>query len=255
MLNRRVIPALLLSEGGLVKTKKFQKPVYVGDPINAIKIFNEKEVDELVVLDIDASKEGRAPDLDLIAEFASECFMPLAYGGGIKTVGQARELFSIGVEKIVIQTAALTNIRLIKDLADRFGSQSIVASVDVRRDWRGRPCLWSSAKRKKISLGWHSLIKEYVKAGAGEILLNSVDRDGTLEGYDLSIIKEASSSIDVPLIALGGAGNLDHFVDAVRAGASAVAAGSLFVFHGPHRAVLISYPKYEELEALFRRDD
>lgn len=252
MLSHRVIPALLLSDGGLVKTTKFKQPKYVGDPVNAIRIFNEKEVDELVVLDIDASRESREPDYDAIAEFASECFMPLAYGGGIRTVDQARALFSLGVEKVVLQSAILENPKLISEIAERFGSQSIIASIDIKRDWRGRPRIWSSAMRKKLSQPWLEKLHEYVEAGAGEVLLNSVDRDGTQEGYDEELIAQAATAISVPLIALGGAGKLEHLASAVDSGAAAVAAGSLFVFQGPHRAVLISYPRYSVLESLFR---
>lgn len=252
MLSHRVIPALLLSQGGLVKTTKFKRAKYVGDPVNAIRIFNEKEVDELVVLDIDASRENREPDYEAIAEFASECFMPLAYGGGIRTIEQARTLFSLGIEKVVLQTAILESSQLISEIANRFGSQSVIASVDIKRDWRGRAKIWSSAKRKKIARPWLDILSEYVESGAGEILLNAVDRDGTQEGYDNELIAAAAETLSVPVIALGGAGKLDHFVTAVQSGASAVAAGSLFVFQGPHRAVLISYPRYSVLESLFR---
>ncbi|RDB42164.1 imidazole glycerol phosphate synthase cyclase subunit [Halomonas sp. DQ26W] len=252
MLSHRVIPTLLLSKGGLVKTTKFKQPKYVGDPVNAIRIFNEKEVDELVVLDIDASREGREPDYDAIAEFASECFMPLAYGGGIRTVKQARTLFSLGLEKVVLQTAILDNTELISDIAQRFGSQSVIASVDIKRDWRGRAKIWSAAKRKKLDPPWLDKLQEFVDAGAGEILLNSVDRDGTQQGYDNELIATAAKALSVPVIALGGAGKLEHLASVVESGASAVAAGSLFVFQGPHRAVLISYPRYSVLESLFR---
>lgn len=247
-----MIPALLLRDGGLVKTQQFGKAKYVGDPINAIRIFNDKEVDELVVLDIDASRMQRQPDYDLIAEFAAECFMPLGYGGGVRTVEQARQLFSLGVEKVVLQTAALENPALITELASRFGSQSIVVSVDVKRDWLNRPRLWSSSGRCKLSANWLAALREFASAGAGEVILNAVDRDGMQSGYDLELIKIASASVDIPLIALGGAGSMQHLLEAVQVGASAVAAGSLFVLQGPHRAVLISYPGYSALETLFR---
>lgn len=252
MLSHRVIPALLLRDEGLVKTVRFGKAKYVGDPINAIRIFNEKEVDELMVLDIDASRKGRPPNYKLIEEFASECFMPIGYGGGIKDETQARQLFSIGVEKIVLQTAALENPGIITELASRFGNQSIVVSIDIKRDWRGRYRIWSSASRKKLSGDWLAVLKELTSAGAGEVLLNAVDQDGMQKGYDLSLIESASSAIEVPLVALGGAGDVQHFREAVEAGASAVAAGSLFVFQGPHRAVLISYTDYSTLESIFR---
>lgn len=251
MLKHRVIPCLLLKNGGLVKTQRFRQPKYVGDPINAIRIFNEKEVDELMVLDIIASRERREPDYALIEQFASECFMPLCYGGGIRTVGQARILFSLGVEKICLQSAALENPVLISELADKFGRQSVVVSVDVARNWFGQSKLYESRTRRRLKMPWLQFMQDAVDRGAGEIVLNSVDRDGLMHGYDLDLLRQATRSISVPLIALGGAGSQEHLREAVRAGASAVAAGSLFVFHGPHRAVLISYPKYKELENLF----
>lgn len=252
MLKHRVIPALLLREGGLVKTQKFGKHKYIGDPINAIRIFNEKEVDELVLLDIDASRQRREPDYALIESVASECFMPLGYGGGISTVEQARQIFASGVEKVVLQTAALENPRLVGEIAQRFGSQSVVVSIDVKRDWLGRYRLWSSSSRSVRRQDWIQVMQAIVAAGAGEVLLNSVDRDGMQQGYDLRLIEAAAEAVDVPVIALGGAANLGDFVRAAEAGASAVAAGSLFVLQGPHRAVLISYPKYSELESLFQ---
>jgi cyclase len=251
MLKHRVIPALLLRNGGLFKTTQFKDPKYVGDPINAIRIFNDKEVDELMVLDITASKEHREPNYALIEEFAGECFMPLAYGGGIRSVAQARRLFSIGVEKICLQTAALENPRLISELTGQFGSQSVIVSVDVKRNWLGKPKLYHSATGKLMSDTWMDKLKELISAGAGEVLLNAVDKDGTLMGPDLSLTQQASAVIDVPLIALGGVSSLADIKACVDAGASAVAAGAFFVFHGPHRAVLITYPKYQELEQFF----
>lgn len=251
MLKHRVIPSLLLRNGGLVKTTKFKNPKYVGDPINAIRIFNDKEVDELMVLDITASKEGREPNYALIEQFAGECFMPLAYGGGISNVTQARQLFSLGVEKICLQKAALEKPNLIKELANEFGSQSVMVSVDIKKNWFGKPKLYHSATRKLMNDNWVDKLNELVSAGAGEVLLNSVDKDGTLMGPDLSLIQQASFSVDVPLIALGGVSNLADIKDCIDYGASAVAAGAFFVYHGPHRAVLITYPNYEELEQLF----
>jgi cyclase len=252
MLKHRVIPALLVRNGGLVKTLKFKNPQYVGDPINAIRIFNEKEVDELLVLDISASKELREPNYDLIEKFASECFMPLAYGGGVTTVEQAARLFGLGVEKVCIQTAAIRDVTLVSRLADRFGSQSVLVSVDVKRNWLGKVQIYGSADSKTRPEPWLELIKRLVTSGAGEVVLNAVDRDGTLAGPDLELIRSASDSISVPLIAVGGIGNLADIKAAVEAGASAVAAGAFFVFHGPHRAVLITYPKYQELENLLK---
>lgn len=248
MLKTRIIPSLLLSDGGLVKTCRFSDPKYVGDPINAIRIFNEKEVDELMVLDISASHKGKGPDYDLIERFAGECFMPLCYGGGISSLEQARRLFSLGVEKVCLQTAVLDDPSLIEDIASRYGSQSVVVSVDVKKNWLGKKCLYSASTKKALKKPFMDYVSSAIEAGAGEILLNSVDRDGTMSGMDLELITQVSSSLSVPLIASGGASNIKDMKDAVDAGASAVAAGAFFVFHGPHRAVLITYPKYEELE-------
>jgi len=251
MLRPRVIPSLLLSGGGLVKTMKFGSRKYVGDPINAIRIFNDKEVDELIVLDIDATREGRRPDFSLIEEMAGECFMPLSYGGGIQSVDDARTLFSLGVEKVVLQSAFLRDPAILRAIADRAGEQAVVASIDVARDWLGRRKLHGPAARGRFR-DWREALRAAVANGAGEVMLTSVERDGTLSGMDLEMIGEAAAMIDVPLIAAGGAGSLDDIRRAVGAGASAVAAGAFFVFHGPHRAVLITYPRYEELQELWR---
>ena len=251
MLKHRVIPTLLLHNGGLVKTQRFKAPKYVGDPINAIRIFNEKEVDELMVLDISASKKNREPDYALIEQFASECYMPLTYGGGVRTVQQAQRIFASGVEKICVQTAALDNLQLVRQLADRFGSQSIMVSLDIKKDWLGRAKAFAAAQGKTLSTDWLQLLADLVGAGAGEVLLNAINKDGTLSGPDLDLIRQASEQIDVPLIAVGGVSSLADIKSAVKAGASAVAAGAFFVYHGPHRAVLITYPKYQELEQLF----
>lgn len=250
MLKHRVIPCLLLRNGGLVKTLKFANAKYVGDPINAIRIFNDKEVDELMVLDITASKERREPNYALIEQFAGECFMPLCYGGGIRTVEQAKRLFSLGVEKVCLQTAALEDTSLITSVSEKFGNQSVVMSVDVKNDWLGRPRLYASATGKILSLSWMDCLQQAVAAGAGEVILNCVNRDGVMNGMDLDLIREASAALSVPLIAVGGVGSLADIKAAVDAGASAVAAGAFFVFQGPHRAVLISYPRYQELEGL-----
>lgn len=254
MLTHRVIPCLLLSpsRGGLVKTLKFRKPQYVGDPINAVKIFNDKEVDELMVIDIDATREGRAPDFALIEELAGECFMPLCYGGGIKSAAEARALFKIGVEKVAIQSAALRDPSLLREIADSAGEQAVVASLDIKHDWRGRPQLFSASSAPLGKRDWRETLRELIAAGAGEILLNAVDRDGTMKGPDLALIREASAIAQVPLIAIGGVGSLEDIRAATGAGASAVAAGAYFVFHGPHRAVLITYPRAEALQALWR---
>jgi imidazole glycerol-phosphate synthase subunit HisF len=253
MLTHRVIPCLLLSQsrGGLVKTLKFGKPKYVGDPINAIRIFNEKEVDELMVLDIDATREGRGPDFDMAEQLASECFMPLCYGGGIRNAEDARTLFSLGVEKVSLQTALVRNPGIVREIADRAGEQAVVVSIDVKRNWLGKPQLHSAAGVKPPFSDWREAVRQAVTSGAGEILLNAVDKDGTLAGPDLELVREASRIADVPLIATGGISSLADMKAATDAGASAVAAGAYFVFQGPHRAVLITYPRYDELRALW----
>jgi imidazole glycerol-phosphate synthase subunit HisF len=251
MLKHRVIPCLLLRNGGLVKTRRFKNPKYVGDPINAIRIFNGKEVDELMVLDILASKKSIEPNYSLIEQFAGECFMPLCYGGGVRTVEQAKQLFALGVEKICIQSAAIERPVFISELAEKFGSQSVVVSIDIKRNLFKKAHLFESRSGKTLSSGWLDFLRESVQRGAGEIVLNSVDRDGEMNGYDLQMIRDTVDAVTVPVIALGGAGRLEHFRQAVDAGAAAVSAGSLFVFQGPHRAVLISYPAYPELERLF----
>jgi cyclase len=250
LLKHRVIPCLLLEHGGLVKTRKFSEPKYVGDPINAIRIFNEREVDELMVLDIRASREKREPDYALIEQFAGECFMPLCYGGGIHSLSQAKQLFSLGVEKVCLQTSALENTRLISEITGSYGNQSVVVSADVKKGWFGGKHLYASCAGKSARITLEDFLTRSVEAGAGEILLNSVDRDGTMSGMDFDLIREVSRKHTVPLIAAGGVASLQDIRQAVLAGASAVAAGAFFVFQGPHRAVLITYPKYSELETL-----
>ncbi|PIE69225.1 MAG: imidazole glycerol phosphate synthase subunit HisF [Deltaproteobacteria bacterium] len=248
MLKTRVIPCLLLSDNGLVKTCRFSSPKYVGDPINAIRIFNEKEVDEIIVLDISASYKEKEPNYCLVEMFAGECFMPLCYGGGISSLDQASKLFSLGVEKVCLQTAVLDDVSLIREIVSRYGSQSVVVSVDVKKNWLGKRCLYSAARKKTLKKSFLDYIESTIEAGAGEILLNSVDRDGTMSGMDLEVISQVAGEVSIPLIASGGVGSIKDMKDAVDAGASAIAAGAFFVFHGPHRAVLITYPKYEELE-------
>ena len=250
MLKHRVIPALLLRDGGLVKTRRFKEAKYIGDPINAIRIFNDKEVDELIVLDIDASKSGRAPDYATIEQIAGECFMPVCYGGGVRSVDQAARLFNLGIEKICLQSAVFDQQDLISRIADRFGCQSVVVSVDVKRDWLKKPRLYESRSGRKRDQDWLDFTQAAVKAGAGEILITAVDREGAMAGYDLALVRQAAEALKVPLIALGGAGSLADIKAVIDAGASAAAAGSLFVLHGPHRAVLITYPPYAELEKL-----
>jgi cyclase len=249
MLKTRVIPCLLLKGQGLVKTVEFRNPKYVGDPINAVKIFNEKEVDELVLLDIDASVEGKRPEIKLVSEIASECFMPLSYGGGLRNLEDLRAIFNVGVEKVVINSYAVENPRFVEEASKRYGNQSIVVAIDVKKNSSGKHEIFALGGKKKTKLDPVAHAKEMEKLGAGEIFLNSIDRDGMMEGYDIELIKKVTESVSIPVIACGGAGKIEDFVEAVkRGGASAVAAGSMFVFHGKHRAVLITYPSIEELE-------
>lgn len=252
MLKHRVIPCLLLSKEKLVKTYKFTDPKYIGDPINAIRIFNDKEVDELMVIDITATKNGTEPNYSLIGQFAGECFMPLCYGGGITNIEQAYKLFTLGVEKVCLQSAAIENPSLLTNIASRFGSQSVLVSVDIKKNWLGKKKVYSAARNKMLSTDIIDHLKRMIDAGAGEIVLNAIEHDGVMDGMDIELIKEISTLLSVPLIAMGGVGSLDHIKKAIDAGASAVAAGAFFVFHGPHRAVLITYPKYTELENLLK---
>jgi cyclase len=248
----RVIPVLLLKNAGLVKTQKFKNPKYVGDPINAIKILNEKEVDELIFLDITASKEHKKPNLKLLNEIATECFMPLCYGGGIKTIEDIKNIISCGVEKVSLNTIAIENPDFVKSASDIFGSSTIVVSMDVKKNFWGKKTIYSYLGTKSTGLDPISFAVEMQKKGAGELLINSIDKDGLMNGYDYELIKQISKEVDIPVIACGGAGELKHLKEAINAGASAVAAGSMFVFHGKHRAVLINYPSQVELQNLFK---
>lgn len=251
MYRARVIPCLLLRGEGLVKTRRFADPTYIGDPLNAIRIFNDKEVDELVILDIEASRLGREPNYALIAEMAGEAFMPVAYGGGIKTLEQVRAVIRCGIEKIVINSAAANGVQVIEQAARVFGSQAIVGAVDVKRTLFGGYKAMANSGTVEIKSRLEQHVQRLVDAGAGEILVNAIDRDGMMQGYDLELTRLVSSCVKVPVVACGGAGRVADFFDAIhKAGASAVCAGSMFVFHGKHRAVLISYPKPDELRGL-----
>lgn len=251
MHRTRVIPSLLLQDRGLVKTVKFKDPKYLGDPINTVKIFNDKEVDELVLLDITATINQRNPNIELISEIASECFMPLAYGGGINCIEDIKQILSLGVEKVVINSYAYDNPGFIREAADRFGSQSIVVSIDVKKNYFGRYEVFTHGGRKATKQNPVEFAKKMQESGAGELLLNSIDMDGTMKGYDIELIKSVSQMLEVPLVACGGAGSLKDFRKAIHeGGASAVAAGSFFVFQGPYRAVLINFPTQSELQAL-----
>ena len=251
MLQKRVIPVLLLQDGGLVKTTRFKNPVYIGDPINAVRIFNEKEVDELVVLDIDASKKNRQPDYALLEKLAGEAFMPVAYGGGVKSREQVRQLLRLGLEKIIINTAIHSTPGLLASLSEEFGASSIVAGVDVRKNLLGKNEVYIKGGTQKLPGKLLEICQQMEKQGAGEVLLHSIDRDGTMKGYDIAMVKEIAAQLSVPVIACGGAGGLQHIGEANQStNAGAFAAGSMFVFHGPHKAVLISYPGYNALKKI-----
>ena len=244
----RVIPGLLLHQGGLVKSVRFRDYKYVGDPINAVRIFNEKEVDELAIIDIDATREKRPPDIERISAIVSEAFMPIAYGGGISRVAEAENILLNGAEKVIINKAAIINPALIREIASRFGSQSVVVSIDYKKALFRSFKVFSDNGKPNTKLDPVAFAKQMEDAGAGEILLNAIDRDGTFEGYDLGMIEKVSKAVNIPVIAIGGAASLADFKQAVQHGASAVSAGSMFVFQRPHRAVLISYPAQKELE-------
>ena len=244
----RVIPVLLIQKNGLVKSVKFKNHKYVGDPINAVKIFNDKEVDEIVILDISATAEKRKPNILQIKEIASEAFMPLAYGGGITKLDEIKELVTSGVEKVVLNTAAVQQPDLIKQGAEWVGSQSIVVSIDVKKNLWGKYKVFTMNGTNNTGLDPVEFAKQVERSGAGEIFLNSIERDGTFEGYDLQLIDAVTKAVHIPVVAVGGASSVDDFGKAVAHGASAVAAGSVFVFQRPHRAVLISYPSQKELK-------
>lgn len=252
MLRIRVIPTLLLRNNGLVKGVKFKDHKYVGDPINAVKIFNEKEVDELVFLDITANETGREPNYELIRDIASETFMPLGYGGGITNLEQIRKILSLGVEKIIINSAAFYTPELIKSASATAGSQSIVVSMDVKKGLLGGYEVYVNSGKKRTKQSPVEYAQKMEELGAGELIVCAIDREGTQLGYDNSLIRQVSDAVGIPVVAAGGAGQLADLASAVKDGrASAVSAGSLFVFHGRHKAVLITYPKYSELQELF----
>lgn len=247
MLRSRIIPCLLVHSKGLVKTQKFSSPKYVGDPINAVRIFNEKEVDELMVLDIDATREGRSPDLKMIASLADECRMPLCYGGGIQTADQAQEIISLGVEKVALSTAAIKKPILVTEIAERIGTQSVSVVLDFKKNLFGNYTVFYSNATLSARKTPEALAQEMESRGAGEIVLNSVDRDGQMCGYDIALAKRVRESTNLPLTVLGGAGGLEHIRELVESlGTVGAGAGSLFVFKGKYRAVLISYPTVQD---------
>ncbi len=251
MLLTRYIPCLLLKNAGLVKTVKFKNPKYVGDPINTVRIFNEKEVDELIFLDIEATPQGREPNYKLLSEIADECFMPLAYGGGIKTLEQAVKIFQIGIEKVVINSAAHNNLKLIGDIATIYGTQAVIGVIDVKKSLFGKQEVVSNSATTKHKFTPEAWAQELVEAGVGEIMVTSVDMEGTWEGIDVALIKRITDCVNVPVIAHGGAGKAEHLKDAVRTGgASAVAMGSMVVYQKKDFGVLINFPEKKILEKI-----
>ncbi|KYZ76421.1 imidazole glycerol phosphate synthase cyclase subunit [Anaerosporomusa subterranea] len=247
-LRPRVIPCLLLKNNGLVKTVKFKDPRYLGDPINAVRIFNEKYVDELAILDIVATKEKRSPNLELLSRIAAEAFMPMCYGGGISTLDEVKIILGMGFEKVVINTSAVKNPMLIQEASGHFGSQSIVVSIDVKKNFFGKYRAYINCGEVATDYDPAELARKVEQLGAGEIFLNSIDKDGTMSGYDLGLIKKVSESVGIPVIACGGARNVDDLSMALHNGkADAMAAGSMFVYYGKHKAVLITFPNEEEL--------
>lgn len=255
MLRTRVMPCLLLKGTGLVKTVRFQKPDYVGDPVNIVRIFNELEVDELVLLDIEASARGSSVNFDMVEAVASECFMPLTYGGGITSVEDFSRIYSLGVEKCVLNTGCHEQPGLITEAAGRFGSQSIVASIDVRKTMFNSYKVFSHGGSRKRNVNPVEWARRVEAAGAGEILLTSMDRDGTFKGYDVPLVKAVSDAVRIPVIANGGAASVDDFRQAVfEGGASAVAAGSMVVYQGANRAVLTNFPAREDLKRALGND-
>jgi imidazole glycerol-phosphate synthase subunit HisF len=248
-MNRsRLIPVLLLDGQGLVKTKKFRDRVYLGDPRNTVRIFNEKEVHELVLFDINATAQNADIQFELVEEIVTEAFMPIGYGGGVRTVADARRLVNLGIEKIVLSSGAFENPELVNELAGVLGSQSVLVCIDYKKDVFGRVTAWTHNGSRNTKMHPSDAALQFANRGAGEVILNCIDRDGTMSGYDLNLIKEVVGKIDVPVVGCGGSGSLeDASLMLKQTGASAAGAGSMFVFQGKHRAVLITYPDRNEL--------
>jgi len=252
MLRTRIIPCLLLYNGSLVKTVKFKSINYIGDPINAVRIFNEKEVDELIILDIGITSQKGEIDFKLIKRIASECFMPIVYGGGIRKIEHIRYLFEIGVEKVAINSYSFENPQFMKEATKLFGSQSIIASIDVKRNIIGKYEVYTNGGKNPTKKYPREYAKKMEEMGAGEILLNSIDRDGTWKGYDIKLIKDVTDITKIPVIACGGAGKIYDFTNAVIEGnASAVAVGSMVVYQAKDLGVLINFPNWESINKLF----
>jgi len=246
----RVIPILTLIENGLYRTINFKNPRYIGDPLNAIKIFNDKAVDELVIMDIAPFKPITNERIEYLAGLSSRAFMPVAYGGNINDIVTARKIFRSGFEKIVINSAFFKNPNLIKEISNEFGVQAVVVSIDVNKNIFGKESIYINKGQEKISMSPIEAVKLAEDNGAGEIYIRSISHDGKMEGYSTDLIRKISDAITVPIVAVGGAGTIDHMKDAISAGAHAVAAGSMFVFQGSRRGILINYPDRSELNKL-----
>lgn len=252
MFRPRVIPILLLKNLGLVKSVKFRDYKYIGDPINAVKLFNDLGADELGFLDILANKERRSVSLDFVRRVGDEANMPFSVGGGIRSVNEIREILKAGAEKVILNTAAAEDPEFIRAASEEFGSSTIVVSIDVKKTMFGAQKTWIYSGSKSTKYDPVEFSKLAEEKGAGEIIINSIDHDGMMQGYDIQLTRRVSESVRIPVVALGGAGNVEDLRKAVEEGyASAVAAGSMFVYHGPRRAVLINYPVQEELSRLF----
>lgn len=253
MLRPRIIPSLLIQDNGLVKTVNFKNPKYVGDPINAVKIFNEKEVDELAIFDIDATVKDLEPNYSLIERIANQSRMPLCYGGGVKTVGQAQKIFGLGIEKIALSSSVIQNPKLITEIADRVGSQSVIVVLDVKKKLFGGYEVYTHNGKRATGINPFQFIEQAQKLGAGEIVINSIDQDGVMKGFDMSLVDKAREKSSLPMTFLGGAGSLEDIKKVIdKHKIIGVAAGSLFVFKGKYKAVLINYPNKSEKDLLFK---
>ncbi|MBV9987992.1 MAG: imidazole glycerol phosphate synthase subunit HisF [Chitinophagaceae bacterium] len=250
MIYKRVIPCLLLDEDSLVKTKNFAKPNYIGDPMNAVRIFNDKEVDELIILDINCTRNRREPNYGLLKDIVSEAFMPIAYGGGIRNLEQIKKIVNLGIEKIILNNHVLKDVKLIQDAADFLGSSSVVVAIDIKKSMFGGYKIYDHVTRKTSSKNVFDHINEVIEKGAGELFINSVDNDGIMSGYDLHFLEQVLKITNVPVIVSGGAGNYEDLAKALSAGASGAAAGSIFVYVGKHNAVMINYPEFNVLKNL-----
>jgi cyclase len=251
MLKVRVMPCLLMDQGELVKTVKFKSPSYVGDPVNAIKIYNEKEVDELVILDISASVNRTSIQFSKLQEITDECFMPLSYGGGIRDFEDVKKIFKIGIEKVILNSYAFENPEFITKIAEYYGSQSVVIAMDIKKNFWGNYHVYSHSAQKEYKLSPEEHVKKMEQYGAGEIFVNSIDKDGTWEGFDITLVRKITETVNLPVIACGGAGNLDHIAQVVKeGGASAVALGSMAVYQKKGMGVLINFPERKALEKI-----